>query len=78
MPFFDTALPCVGDHETDPAAGLLNAVQQTIGVAALGPVFLGSPAAARTNPPQHYNLRRNPCRETQCAARYDLSSTGNA
>ena len=30
-------------HETDPAAGLLNAVQQTIGVAALGPVFLGSP-----------------------------------
>ena len=51
---------------------------ERIGVAALGPVFLGSPAAARTNPPQHYNLRRNPCRETQCAARYDLSSTGNA
>ncbi|WP_405915135.1 MFS transporter [Streptomyces sp. NBC_00728] len=50
-PFFGTALRGVGPQETGSAAGLLNAVQQlggTLGVAAIGGVYLGTAGDART------------------------------
>lgn len=49
VPFFTEALSHVGPHEAGSAAGLLNAVQQlgaTLGVAALGSVFLGLDGSA--------------------------------